>query len=172
MNHKDHERARKTRKGFVRFVSFRSLRVSKAAIDAPLSSLPDRAFQLVAGKFLAVMALVAIALALTLFLPITVEALGNLDWGPVFGGYLAALLLAAAYVAIGLFISSRTDNQIVALILTVLLCGLFYLAGSRGVTDFFRGSRGRDPARRRLGQPLRASSAAWWTCAICSTISR
>jgi len=101
-----------------------------------LLTLPVSPIQLVLGKFLAVMALVVVALALTLFLPITVELLGNLDWGPVFGGYLAAVLLAAAYAAIGLFVSSRTDNQIVALIATALLCGLFYLAGSGGVTDF------------------------------------
>jgi ABC-2 type transport system permease protein len=102
-----------------------------------LQSLPVSAAQLVIGKFLAVMALVAVALGLTIFLPITVEILGNLDWGPVIGGYLAALLLAASYTAIGLFVSSRTDNQIVALILAVLLCGLFYLVGTRGVTEFF-----------------------------------
>jgi ABC-2 type transport system permease protein len=112
-----------------------------------LLSLPVSNMQLVIGKFLAVMALVAVALGLTIFLPITVETLGNLDWGPVVGGYLAALLLAAAYTAIGLFLSSRTDNQIVSLILTVLLCGLFYLVGSRGVTDFFGD---------RVGEILRA----------------
>ena len=105
-----------------------------------LLTLPVRGAQLVIGKFLAVMALIALALALTLFLPITVSLLGNLDWGPVFGGYLAALLMAAAYVAIGLFISSRTNNQIVALIVTVLLCGIFYAVGSRGVTDFVGGA--------------------------------
>ncbi len=102
-----------------------------------LLTLPVSPIQLVVGKFLAVMALVALALGLTIFLPLTVEMLGNLDWGPVVGGYLAALLLAAAYTAVGLFVSSRTDNQIVALILTVFVCGLFYLVGSRGVTDFF-----------------------------------
>jgi len=102
-----------------------------------LLSLPVSPIQLVLGKFLAVMALIGVALGLTLFLPITVELLGNLDWGPVIGGYLATLLLAAAYTAIGLFVSSRTENQIVALILAVLLCGIFYLIGSRGVTDFF-----------------------------------
>jgi len=107
-----------------------------------LLTLPVSPIQLVVGKFLAVMALVAISLALTIFLPITVSLLGNLDWGPVFGGYLAAILLAAAYAAIGLFVSSRTDNQIVSLISTTLLCGLFYLAGSGGVTDFFGGSVG------------------------------
>ena len=101
-----------------------------------LLTMPARLIQLVWSKFLAAMILVCITLALTLFLPITVSLMGNLDWGPVAGGYLAAILLAAAYVAIGLFISSRTNNQIVALILTVLVGGVFYLVGSRGVTDF------------------------------------
>ncbi len=102
-----------------------------------LLTLPVSATQMVIGKFLAVMALVALALALTLPLPITASLLGNLDWGPVLGGYLAGLLLAAAYAAIGLFISSRTDNQIVALIATALLGGFFYLLGTGGVVDFF-----------------------------------
>ena len=112
-----------------------------------LLTLPVRRVELVLGKFLAVMALVALALALTLFLPITVCILGNLDWGPVVGGYLAALLLAAAYAAIGLFVSSRTDNQIVSLILTVCLGGLFYLVGTDGVTGL---------AGEPLGEVLRA----------------
>lgn len=102
-----------------------------------LLTLPISTTQLVLGKFLAVVALVAVALALTLFLPLTVALLGNLDWGPVFGGYLAAILLAGAYAAVGLFVSSRTDNQIVSLISTVLVCGVFYIVGSAGVTDFF-----------------------------------
>ncbi|MGC9399940.1 MAG: Gldg family protein [Anaerolineae bacterium] len=102
-----------------------------------LMTLPVSSIRLVMGKFLAVVALVALALGLTIFLPITVSLLGNLDWGPVVGGYMASLLLAAAYAAIGLFLSSRTDNQIVALISTALVCGLFYLIGSGGVTDFF-----------------------------------
>ncbi|MBC7260947.1 MAG: ABC transporter permease subunit, partial [Chloroflexi bacterium] len=102
-----------------------------------LLTLPVSPVQLVVGKFLAVLALVVVSLLLTFFLPITVSLLGNLDWGPVLGGYLAAILLAAAYAAIGLFISSRTDNQIVALISTVLVCGFFYLLGSGGVAGFF-----------------------------------
>jgi ABC-2 type transport system permease protein len=101
-----------------------------------LLTLPVPRASLVWGKFMAVVALVAVALALTIFLPLTVSILGNLDWGPVLGGYLAALLVAAAYAAIGLFVSSRTDNQIVALIVTVLLCGAFYLVGTPGLTDF------------------------------------
>ncbi len=104
-----------------------------------LLTLPVSNLQLVLGKFLAVMTMILIALAMTLPLPIIVAALGNLDWGPVVGGYLAAVLMAAAYAAIGLFVSSRTDNQIVALISTVLLGGVFYLVGSSGVTNFVSG---------------------------------
>jgi len=100
-----------------------------------LLTLPVRRTALVLGKFLAIMALVALALALTLFVPITVQALGPLDWGPVLGGYLAALLMASTYAAIGLFVSSRTDNQIVSLIATVFLGGLFFLVGSQAVTS-------------------------------------
>lgn len=105
-----------------------------------LLTLPVRQVNLVWGKFMAVMALIAVSLALTLFLPITVSLLGDLDWGPVVGGYLAALLMSSAYAAIGLFVSSRTDNQIVSLLVTVLLCGLLYLVGSAGVTHFAGGN--------------------------------
>jgi ABC-2 type transport system permease protein len=102
-----------------------------------LLTLPTRPFQLVLGKFLAVVGIIVIALVLTLPLPITVSVLGNMDWGPVVGGYIAALLMASAYAAIGLFISSRTDNQIVALISTALVGGIFYFIGTRGITDLF-----------------------------------
>ena len=105
-----------------------------------LLTTPVPPTRLVLGKFLAAWALVAVALALTLPLPVTVSLLGPLDWGPVFGGYLAALLLAAAYIAMGLFVSARTDNGIVALIGTAALCGGFYLVGSDTLTTLF----GRD----------------------------
>ena len=101
-----------------------------------LLTLPVDAWRLVLGKFLAVMALVTVALALTVSLPITVALLGNLDWGPVIGGYVAALLMAAAYAAIGLFVSSRSDNQIVSLIVTLLVGGALYLIGTNAVLDF------------------------------------
>jgi ABC-2 type transport system permease protein len=100
-----------------------------------LLTLPVRRVALVLGKFLAVLTLIAVSLALTFFVPITVSLLGDLDWAPVFGGYLAALLMSSAYIAIGLFVSSRTDNQIVALIVTIVLCVLLYGAGTRVVTD-------------------------------------
>ncbi|MEJ2689281.1 MAG: Gldg family protein [Deltaproteobacteria bacterium] len=101
-----------------------------------LLTMPVKLSELVIGKFIAVLALVAVALLLTIGLPITVSLMGNLDWGPVIGGYLGALLLASAYIAIGLFVSARTDNQIIALILSVLIGGFFYLLGSPDITSF------------------------------------
>ncbi len=102
-----------------------------------LMTVPVTPLRLVIGKFLACLGLVAVALVLTLPLPIMVALLGPLDWGPVVGGYLATLLLAAAYAAIGLYVSSRTDNQIVSLIGSVLICTVFYLIGSSTLTDLF-----------------------------------
>lgn len=102
-----------------------------------LLTRPVSPSQLILGKFLAGLALVALALLLTLPLPVTVAFMGPLDWGPVLGGYLASLFLAAAYIAIGLYMSARTDNPIVALIMTVAVAGIFYLLGSPMVTTLF-----------------------------------
>ena len=94
-------------------------------------------WQFVLGKFLGCVFLLALALAITLPLPLTVSLIGDLDWGPVWAGYLAALLLGAAYLSIGLFVSARSDNQIVSLISASVLCGIFFLLGSGAITDFF-----------------------------------
>ncbi len=102
-----------------------------------LLTAPVRPLDLVFGKFIAALALVTLALALTLPLPIMVSVLGPLDWGPVVGGYVATLFLAAAYIAIGLYMSARTDNPIVALILSALVCSAFYLIGSDTLTTLF-----------------------------------
>jgi ABC-2 type transport system permease protein len=102
-----------------------------------LLTAPVRPLELVLGKFFASLLLVSIALLLTLPLPVTVSLLGPLDWGPVIGGYVATIFLAAGYVAIGLYMSVRTDNSIVALILTSVVCGLFYLIGTETVTTLF-----------------------------------
>jgi ABC-2 type transport system permease protein len=102
-----------------------------------LLTSPVPPVQLVCGKFLACLGLVAVALALTLPVPITVAMIGPLDWGPVLGGYLATLFLAAAYLAIGLFVSARSDNQIVSLLLASLVGGLLYTLGSNVLTGLF-----------------------------------
>lgn len=105
-------------------------------IESLLTS-PLGALQISLGKFLANLALVSLAILLTLPLALSVSSIGPLDWGPAIGGYLASLFLAAAYVAIGLYMSGRTDNPMVALLLTVACSGLFYLIGSDMITRLF-----------------------------------
>lgn len=102
-----------------------------------LLTTPVPSYQFVLGKFLACVGLVVVALALTLPLPLTVDWLGPLDWGPVIGAYVATLFLASAYVAIGLFVSARSANQIVSLIVTAAICGFFYLLGSDALAALF-----------------------------------
>lgn len=106
-----------------------------------LLTAPVRPLALVVGKFLACLGLVVLALLLTLPLPVSVSFMGPLDWGPVLGGYMATIFLAAAYISIGLYVSARSDNQIVSLIVATLICGLFYLIGSDTLAAFF-GNRG------------------------------
>ena len=103
-----------------------------------LLTLPVPRWKLVVGKFVAGMLLIAVALGLTLGLPITVSMMGNLDTGPVLGGYLAALLLSAAYLSIGMCVSAATDNQIVAFVGTALLCGIAYAIGGDGASAIGR----------------------------------
>ncbi|MBM4206087.1 MAG: ABC transporter permease, partial [Gammaproteobacteria bacterium] len=95
-----------------------------------VATLPASTWEFVLGKFLACWLLLGLALLLTLPIPVIVSFISELDWGPVFAGYLAALLLGGAYLAIGLYVSARSDSQIVALILSALLCGVFYMLGS------------------------------------------
>ncbi len=95
-----------------------------------VATLPASTWEFVLGKFLACWILLGLALVLTLPIPLVVSFIADLDWGPVFAGYLAALLLGGAYLAIGLYVSARSDSQIVALILSAILCGVFYMLGS------------------------------------------
>lgn len=98
---------------------------------------PTQSWTFVWGKFWACFKLLATALILTLPLPLSVSLVGNLDWGPVVAGYFASLLLGAAYLSIGLFVSAKSSNQIVSLLCSVALCGAFYLIGSPIVTELF-----------------------------------
>jgi gliding motility-associated transport system permease protein/gliding motility-associatede transport system auxiliary component len=102
-----------------------------------LLTLPVRDVQLVAGKFLASWILLAAALALTFALPVSIAFVGKLDWGPVIGGYLGALLLGAAYLAVGQFLSATTENQILAFILGLVVCLALYGIGSESFAGLF-----------------------------------
>ena len=102
-----------------------------------LLTLPVPRIYLVLGKFIAVLILVTVALILTAFLPISVAIIGDLDWGPVIGGYIATILMVSVYISVGLLVSSRTESQIISLIITVLICGLFNVVGGRYVIGAF-----------------------------------
>lgn len=119
-------------------------------------TVPATSAEFVVGKFLACWVLLAIALALTLPLPLTVAMLGDLDWGPVVAGYLAAALLGAAYIAIGLFVSAKTENQIVALIVAAFGCAAFYVVGTPTITELFGSTVG--DVLRALGAGSRFES--------------
>jgi ABC-2 type transport system permease protein len=107
----------------------RKLGTMELLLTLPVS---DRA--VVMGKFWGSLALIAVALMLTLPLPLTVSLLGQMDWGPVVGGYIGLLLMAAAYLAIGLFVSSLTQNQIVAFIVSIVACFTLYILSEPIVT--------------------------------------
>jgi len=92
-----------------------------------LTTKPVRDVEIILGKFFAAWALLAAALAPTLLYVVSVGLLGSLDLGPVFTGYLGLLLMGAVYVAIGLFASSLTENQIVAFIISFLLILALFL---------------------------------------------
>ena len=102
-----------------------------------LLTLPVRDVQLVAGKFLASWILLACGLALTAALPVSVAIIGKLDWGPVVGGYLGALLLGAADLAVGQFVSATTENQILAFILGLTVCLGLYGIGAEPFAGLF-----------------------------------
>lgn len=102
----------------------------KAGTLELLMTLPVRKYQYVLGKFLGAWVLVAVALLFTIVIPISVGAIGPLDAGPVLGGYLAAFLLGGTFVAIGIFMSAVTENQIVALLGAMIVGALLYIPGT------------------------------------------
>ncbi len=101
-----------------------------------LLTLPLSATQAVLGKFIAAWAFCALALLLTFPFVITVNYLGRPDNGVIAAGYLGALLVAGAELAVGAAMSAATRNQVVAFVLGVALCFLFVEAAAPEVTDF------------------------------------
>ncbi|MBZ0121274.1 MAG: ABC transporter permease [Sandaracinaceae bacterium] len=92
-----------------------------------LMSMPLRESQVVLGKFLGAFGLYSVLVLLTLPHPIAVDSLGDLDWGPVFSGYVGLLLLGAAAIGIGLMMSSLTRNQLVAFFLSFFTLAVLWL---------------------------------------------
>lgn len=98
-----------------------------------LLTLPVTDWQVVLAKFFGALAFLFISLLLTLTLPITLMSLGNIDWGPIIGSYLGSLFLGGAYLALGLFISSLTKNQIIAFVMGLVACFAAFIIGSNFV---------------------------------------
>src|SRR5690606_18878619 len=103
-----------------------------------LLTKPISHLQIVLGKYFGTILLIIIALLPTLLYPYTVYQLGNpvgnLDMGSTLGSYFGLLFLIASYAAIGVFTSTLSDNQIVAFILSIFLCFLFYI-GFEGISE-------------------------------------
>ncbi|OGA23713.1 MAG: ABC transporter permease [Betaproteobacteria bacterium RIFCSPLOWO2_02_FULL_67_19] len=100
-----------------------------------LLTLPVTTWQAILGKFLASWLFLALALALTFPVALTVNVLGEPDNGAIVAGYVGSLMLAGAYLAITCMTSAMTRNQVVAFILAVVLCLFLILAGFNPVTD-------------------------------------
>jgi ABC-2 type transport system permease protein len=100
-----------------------------------LLTMPITPWQAIVGKFLASWAVVALALALTFPVVITVNYLGHPDNGVIFAGYIGSLLMAGAYLAISAMTSAMTRNQVVSFIVAVVLSLFLILAGYPPVTN-------------------------------------
>jgi ABC-2 type transport system permease protein len=99
-----------------------------------LLTWPVSDVEVVAGKFLASFALLCIVVLLSVSIPITIAILGHPDMGQIVAQYIGALLLGAAYLAIGLWVSSMTENQIVAFIVGVVVTFVLFIIGNPFIT--------------------------------------
>ncbi len=102
-----------------------------------LLTMPASDTELVLGKFLGSFIFVSTAVLLSLIVPIMVSFTGDLDWGPVFTSYLGTLFLAGAYLSVGNFVSSLTENQITAFLLSAVIIFIFLMTGSEVVYSVF-----------------------------------
>lgn len=104
-----------------------------------LMTLPISIAEAVTGKFLAAWCFTGIALALTFPVWITVNYLGNPDNTVILASYLGSFLMAGGFLAIGSCVSAGTRNQVIAFVISVVICFLFVLSGFPLVLDFFQG---------------------------------
>ena len=92
-----------------------------------LATLPVKEVEIVIGKFFAALGILVVALIFTFPYAISISYLGDMDWGPVIGGYLGLILLGGAYLSIGILASSWTDHQIVSFIVALIISFAFYI---------------------------------------------
>ncbi|MFP4522556.1 MAG: ABC transporter permease, partial [Fibrobacterota bacterium] len=101
-----------------------------------LLTLPVKDLEAVLGKYLAGLAFILTAFVFTFTVPVSVELAGDPEWGVMLAGYIGAVFLGGAYLAIGMFISSVTENQIVAFIIGVMVTFFLFIIGEDFVTAF------------------------------------
>ena len=104
-----------------------------------LMTLPVTAWQAVLGKYLAAWTFTGIALALTFPIWITVNYLGDPDNGTILAAYIGSFLMAGGFLAIGSCLSAFTRNQVIAFVISIVVCFGFLLSGFPMVLDVFRG---------------------------------
>ena len=100
-----------------------------------LLTMPITPWQAILGKFIAAWIIIAIALALTFPIVITVNYLGHPDNGVILASYVGSLLLAGAYLSVSSMTSAMTRNQVISFILSVVICLFLILAGWPPVTN-------------------------------------
>lgn len=102
-----------------------------------LLTLPITMTNAIIGKFVAAWLFLILALALTFPIVLTTLYLGHPDMGAVWGGYLGSAMLSGAYLAVGMFTSATTRNQVISFVLSVVICLFLVLAGWPPVTQLF-----------------------------------
>ena len=103
-----------------------------------LMTLPITPWQAVAGKFFAAWTFTGIALALTFPIWLTVNYLGDPDNGTILAGYIGSMLMAGGFLSIGACVSATTRNQVIAFVISIVVCFGFLLSGFPMVLDLFR----------------------------------
>ncbi|NLH47544.1 MAG: ABC transporter permease subunit [Myxococcales bacterium] len=99
----------------------------KTGAIEPLLTLPLREWEVVLGKFFAGWTLLAIYLLITLVYPISIAFIGKLDFGPLAGGYLGLFFLGGTFVALGMFASAISRNQVISLIVAFVIAMMLFV---------------------------------------------
>ncbi len=94
-----------------------------------LFTLPHTPAEAILGKFFSALCFLTIALLSTLFIPVSIGIVGDPDWMVIIGGYFGIIFLGGAYIALGLYISWLTQDQIIAFLISTGACFFFFLLG-------------------------------------------
>ena len=107
-----------------------------------LLTWPVQAWEVVVGKYLAGLFVIAVSLALTLVVPLSLASVTTIEWGVIFTSYLGALLISSVYIALGAWASTLTSNQIVSLLIAIAFSLVMVGIGYPPVVKFLNGVEG------------------------------